>query len=216
MASTPKTPKKRVAKKTGSAAAKSAVVDQPKTIEKIVKDKDIKEKPEVKEHKIEVKEAKNEKIEIKEHKDKPEAKEHKIEGKENKELKIEGKEHGKVEKFEIKEHKFEKLEKEHGKEGGKIEIKDGGKENVKIEVKEHPKENFKEVIDKNTPENPKDLVENPGKPIDTGDPAINAGLAQRVANLEGQLATFISGANRPDLSTGALKNEAPAAKPKKK
>lgn len=201
MASTPKTPKKRVAKKTGTAAAKSAVVDMPKTIEKIVKDKDFKEKPEVKEHKIEVKEAKNEKIEIKEHKEKPEIKEH-----------------GKVEKVEVKEHKFEKLEKEHGKEGGKIEIKDGGKENLKIEVKEHPKENFKEVIDKNTPENPKDLVEGGGGPrIDPGDPAIAAGLAQRVANLEGQLATFISGANRPDLSTGALKNEAPqAGKGKKK
>jgi hypothetical protein len=207
MASTPKTPKKRVAKKTGPAAAKSAVVDAPKTIEKIVKDKDIKEKPEVKEHKIEAKEAKNEKIEIKEHKNE------KIEIKEKPEIK----EHGKVEKFEIKEHKIEKLEKEHGKEGGKIEIKDGGKENLKIEVKEHPKENFKEVIDKNTPENPKDLVENPGGPIDTGDPAVSAGLAQRVANLEGQLATFISNANRPDLSTGALKNEAaPAAKPRKR
>jgi hypothetical protein len=207
MASTPKTPKKRVAKKTPSAAAKSAVVDAPKTIEKLVKDKDHKEKPEVKEHKIEVKEAKHEKIEVKEH-----TKE-KIEIKEKPEIK----EHGKIEKNEIKEHKFEKLEKEHGKEGGKIETKDGGKENVKIEVKEHPKENFKDVIDKNTPENPKDLVENPGRPIDQGDPAVNAGLAQRVANLEGQLATFISNANRPDLSTGALKNEAtPKSKPKKK
>jgi hypothetical protein len=211
MASTPKTPKKRVAKKTGPAAAKSAVVDAPKTIEKIVKDKDIKEKPEIKEHKIEVKEAKQENKELK-----FEGKEHKNEKIEIKE-KPEIKEHGKVEKFEIKEHKIEKLEKEHGKEGGKIEIKDGGKENVKIEVKEHPKENFKEVIDKNTPENPKDLVENPGRPIDTGDPAVSTDLAQRVANLEGQLATFISGANRPDLSTGALKNEAaPAAKPKKR
>jgi hypothetical protein len=208
MASTPKTPKKRVAKKTAPAAAKSAVVDAPKTIEKIVKDKDHKEKLEVKEQKIEVKEAKNEKIEIKEHKNE------KIEIKEKPEIK----EHGKVEKFEVKEHKIEKLEKEHGKEGGKIEIKDGGKENLKIEVKEHPKENFKEVIDKNTPENPKDLVEGGGPVrVDPGDPALTAGLAQRVANLEGQLATFISGANRPDLSTGALKNEAaPAARPKKK
>jgi hypothetical protein len=200
MASTPKTPKKRVAKKTASAAAKSAVADAPKTIEKIVKDKDHKEKPEIKEHKIE-------KFEIKEH-----TKE-KIEIKEKPEIK----EHGKIEKIEIKEHKFEKLEKEHGKEGGKIETKEGGKENVKIEVKEHPKENFKDVIDKNTPENPKDLVENPGRPIDQGDPAILEGLAQRVANLEGQLATFISSANRPDLSTGALKNEAaPTSKPRKK
>ena len=57
-------PPRSVAKKT-SAAAKSAVVDAPKTIEKIVKDKDHKEKLEVKEQKIELKEAKNEKIEIK-------------------------------------------------------------------------------------------------------------------------------------------------------
>jgi hypothetical protein len=213
MASTPKTPKKRVAKKTAPATAKSAVVDATKTIEKIIKDKDHKEKPEVKEHKIELKEHKNE---VKEHKnEKIEIKEHtkeKIEIKEKPEIK----EHGKIEKNEIKEHKFEKLEKEHGKEGGKIETKDGGKENVKIEIKEQLKEHTKDVIDKLIPENPKDLVENPGRPVDTGDPAVNADLAQRVANLEGQLATFISNANRPDLSTGALKNEAAPAKPKKK
>jgi hypothetical protein len=52
------------------------------------------------------------------------------------------------------------------------------------------------------------LVEGGGPvQIDPGDPAISAGLAQRVANLEGKFATFISGENRPDLSAGALKNE---------
>jgi hypothetical protein len=212
MASTPKTPKKRVAKKTGPAKQVDKKVEikeikEPKEKDKEIKEKDFKdvskdhkEKPEVKEHKIEVKEAKQENKELK-----FEGKEHKNEKIEIKE-KPEIKEHMKAEKLESKELKIEKIEgKEHGKDGGKIEIKD-------------QKENFKEVIDKNTPENPKDLVEGGGGPvIDPGDPVISAGLAQRVANLEGQLATFISNANRPDLSSGALKNEAPqAGKPKKK
>jgi hypothetical protein len=50
-------------------------------------------------------------------------------------------------------------------------------------------------------------VESPLGPGNIGDPAISASVEQRLATLEGKVATFIPDSSRPDLRTGALKNE---------
>jgi len=137
------------------------------------------EKPEFKEHK-DVKHEKIEKNEIKEHKDAKQEKLEKNEAKEHKDAK-----HEKIEKNEIKEHKdakHEKLEKPEFKEFSKFESpeKQIGKE-----------------------KDGKEIVEGPiGKP---GDP-----IEQRLAALEqavGNMQHFITSAQRPDLSRGALTGE---------
>lgn len=148
--------------------------------------KDLKDgKVEIKEHKVETKELKAESKELKDAKN---------ESKDTKDHKIELKEH-KVEKSEVKEHKIEKSE-----------VKEQKVE--KIEVKEHKVE--KSEVDVG----PKVIGDNPKiSDVPPFNPPINPvgqGLEARVAQLEasiGQLTTFITGAMRPDLSTGALKQE---------
>jgi colicin import membrane protein len=161
-------------------------VPEPKPIEKI--------KPE-KESKLEHKEVKIEKIEIKEHKDLKQEKLEKNEAKEHKDAKQE-----KLEKNEAKEHKDaknEKLEKNEFKEHKdakheKVE-KIESKEIAKIEVGEKPQGKEKDG---------KEIFEGPGNP---GDP-----VEQRLAALEQSVAGmqhFITSAQRPDLSQGALSGE---------
>jgi hypothetical protein len=114
---------------------------------------------------------------------------------------------GKREKIEIKEGKREKIEiKEQ-----KIEIKEGKRE--KIEIKEQKIEKVERPEWEKPPASewdPKGIVENP---IDLPGGGLRppfGGLEERLAALEaavGQMATFITGAQRPDLSAGALVNE---------
>jgi hypothetical protein len=137
------------------------------------------EKPEFKEHK-DLKNEKLEKNEAKEHKDAKHEKAEKNEAKEHKDAK-----HEKLEKNELKEHKDAKLEKAE---------KNEAKELAKLESpeKQLPKEkDGKEIV-----EGP---IVNPDDPI-----------AQRLAALEQQVANlqhFITSAQRPDLSRGALSEE---------
>jgi len=118
----------------------------------------------------------------------------------------------KIEKHELKDHKIEKFEhKEHKFE--KHEIKD-----FKVEIFE--KASQKELIpEKPLLENdPKGIVENPQFPGGEVDPAKRAPLFpgsgtadERLAKLEEvvtKLTHFIGVDLRPDLSAGALKNEA--------
>ncbi len=155
---------------------------------------------------------------------KPE-KEHKLEIKEHK---LEGKE--KIEKNEIKEHKLEIKEKEH-----KLEVKEKVE---KLEKEKHDGKEFKAEFEKQAkhekeikvefeknPKHEKELekpiVEKGGKEIAEGDPATHAGdpaagldpatlLAHADALVAAgqQLRHFIEQSQRPDLSGGALKNEA--------
>jgi hypothetical protein len=148
-----------------------------------------KEKPEIKEHKLEKSEIKEkEKPEIKEHKlekseikEKPEIKEHKLEKPEIKEK----------EKPEIKEHKLEKSE---------------IKEKEKIELSEHKNAKSEVDIGPKITDVPPKLAEIPPTPINPGGQGLEARLGQLEATV-GQLATFITAAMRPDLSGGALRQE---------
>jgi len=137
------------------------------------------EKPEFKEHK-DLKQEKIEKNEAKEHKDAKHEKNEKNEFKEHKDAKVE-----KLEKNEIKEHKdakHEKHEKNESKEISKLEFPE----------KQIPKEkDGKEIF-----EGPQG---NPGDPIEQR----MAALEQNLANLQ----HFITSAQRPDLSRGALSGE---------
>jgi hypothetical protein len=156
-------------------------------------------RPKLADKKLELKEAKIEKIEAKEHKDfkqekleKNEAKEHKDakhekveknEAKEHKDAKVE-----KVEKNELKEHKDAKLE--------KVE-KNEVKEFSKLEQGEKPQGKEKDG---------KEIFEGPG--TNPGDP-----VEQRIATLEQSVASlqhFITTNQRPDLSQGALSGETDA------
>jgi hypothetical protein len=85
----------------------------------------------------------------------------------------------------FKDHKEQKDQKEH-----KDQIKE------KPETKEFQKE-FDQI---GRPESPLGQV-NPG------DPAIRPDIEQRLAALEGKVATFIPDSSRPDLRAGTLKNE---------
>jgi hypothetical protein len=163
----------------------------PKPIEKIRAETKESLKAEQKDFKLE----KVEKIEAKEHKDLKQEKIEKNEAKEHKDSK-----HEKVEKNEAKEHKdskSEKLEKNELKEH-----KDAKHEKVeKLEAKEiskieHPEKQVGKEKDG------KEIAEGPGNP---GDP-----IEQRVGALEQNVATmqhFITSAQRPDLSQGALSGE---------
>jgi hypothetical protein len=137
------------------------------------------EKPEFKEHK-DLKNEKLEKNEAKEHKDAKHEKAEKNEAKEHKDAK-----HEKLEKNELKEHKdakHEKLEKNEAKELAKPEFPE----------KQIPKEkDGKEIFEGPQP--------TPGDPIEQR----LAALEQSVANLQ----HFITSAQRPDLSRGALSEE---------
>ncbi|MBV9782399.1 MAG: hypothetical protein JO264_01130 [Acidisphaera sp.] len=133
--------------------------------------------------KVEAKEAKLEKIEIKEQK--LEVKEHK-DSKIEKLEKNEAKEHKdakveKAEKNEAKEHKDAKLEKIEHKEIGKLE---------------HPEKTVGKEKDG------KEIVEQGGNPGDPVELRLSA-LEQSVASLQ----HFITSAQRPDLSRGALSGE---------
>ena len=138
--------------------------------------------------KVETKDFKQEKIEkneAKEHKDTKNEKLEKNEAKEHKDAKNE-----KLEKNELKEHKDAKHEKVE-----KIEIKELGKEVAKIEQAE--KQLVKEKEGKELVDGP---VTNPGDPVEQ---RVSA-LEQSVANMQ----HFITSAQRPDLSQGALSREA--------
>ena len=105
----------------------------------------------------------------------------------------------KVEKLEIKERKLEKLE-------------------IKERIKDHKPEKFeiegKFRISDIDPKPPREGGD-PFQPIDPGRPPISGpagpgGLEERLSQLEamvGQLTTFISGEQRPDLGGGALLHE---------
>jgi cobalamin biosynthesis protein CobT len=92
----------------------------------------------------------------------------------------------------FKDHKEQKDQKEH---------KDQIKEH-KDQIKEKPetKEFQKEFDQIGRPESPLGQV-------NLGDPAIRPDIEQRLAALEGKVATFIPDSSRPDLRAGALKNE---------
>jgi hypothetical protein len=129
-----------------------------------------------------LKDLKDGKVEIKEHK--PEAKELKDAKNESKDTK----DH-KSEAKDLKDHKWETKE--------KFEIKEHKAEKAEVDVGPKP------IID-----NPK-ISDGPGPIINPINP-VGQGLDARVTQLEatvGQLATFITGAMRPDLSAGALKQE---------
>jgi hypothetical protein len=166
--------------------------DAPKPLEKLrietkesfkTEQKDFKlekvEKIEAKEHK-DLKQEKIEKNEAKEHKDSKHEKVEKNEAKEHKDAKNE-----KLEKNELKEHKdakHEKIEKLEAKEISKIE---------------HPEKQIGKEKDG------KEIFEGPG--TNPGDP-----IEQRIGALEQNVATmqhFITSAQRPDLSQGALSGE---------
>jgi hypothetical protein len=138
-------------------------------------------KVEVKEHKIETKELKAEVKELKDAKNESkDTKDHKTEAKDAKDHKVETKE--KIESKDLKDHKVEV--KEHKVEKSEIDI------GPKV-IGDNPK--ISDVPPFNPPINP-----------------VGQGLEARVAQLEasiGQITTFITEAMRPDLSTGALKQE---------
>ena len=121
------------------------------------------------------------------------------------------------EKIEVKEHKEFKDKIEVKEHKDKLEIKEQ-KDRIKDwkekEFKEHKPEKFevegKPILDTKLLENPIDPID----PVRPGIPAPGASattdVGQRIAALEalvGQLAAFITSAERPDLSTGALSNE---------
>jgi hypothetical protein len=140
-------------------------------------------RPKLADKKLELKEAKIEKIEAKEHKDFKQEKLEKNEAKEHKDAK-----HEKVEKNEAKEHKDAKLE--------KVE-KNEVKEFSKLEQGEKPQGKEKDG---------KEIFEGPG--TNPGDP-----VEQRIATLEQSVASlqhFITTNQRPDLSQGALSGETDA------
>jgi hypothetical protein len=118
---------------------------------------------------------------------KHEAKEHKIE-------KIEIKEH-KLEKFEIKEHKLEKFEHKELK----IEAKELKPEKEKLEIKEHKPELEKaQVIEGPLPPGPESVES-------------REALLRHAETLEEsarQIRHFIDQGERPDLSRGALGDDA--------
>jgi hypothetical protein len=156
------------------------------TTEKKVEFKEVKE---IKEFKVE-KNEKIEKSEFKELKDNKQEKIEKNENKEHKDAKIE-----KLEKNEAKEHKDaknEKLEKNEFKEH-----KDAKHEKIeKPEVKEF----FEKPIGK----------EKDGKEIAEGPQGPGGPVEQRLAMLEQSVTSmqhFITSAQRPDLSRGALAGE---------
>lgn len=84
---------------------------------------------------------------------------------------------------EYKEHKDYKDPKDH-----KLEFKDH-----KPELKDQQKDLDKQSL--------------PLGPVNPGDPATRPDIEQRLAALEGKVATFIRDSSRPDLRAGALKNE---------
>ena len=200
MADTPNTPAAN-----DPAAHKKSEFKDFKEIEKQpkveLKDfKEIEKHPKVefeKDHKAEIKdikEAKIEKIEVKEHKDTKIEKLEKNENKEHKDAKNE-----KSEKNEIKEHK-------EGAKNEQKEFKVEQKETFKIESPEKPigkEKDGKEIVETGNGD--------PGSPVE-----------QRLASLEQNVAGlqhFISTGQRPDLSRGALTGEpgggaAPAPKGK--
>jgi hypothetical protein len=84
---------------------------------------------------------------------------------------------------EYKEHKDYKDPKDH-----KLEFKEH-----KPELKDQQKDLDKQNL--------------PLGPVNPGDPATRPDIEQRLAALEGKVATFIRDSSRPDLRAGALKNE---------
>ena len=173
---------------TRDTAAAGEPTPQPKSVEKKVEFKEIKE------IKIE-KNEKTEKSELKEFKDHKHEKLEKNENKEHKDAK-----HEKLEKNEAKEHKDaknEKLEKNELKEH-----KDAKHE--KLEKLEH-----KEIAKIENPEKPTGK-EKDGKEIVEGPQGPGGPVEQRLALLEQSVASlqhFITSAQRPDLSRGALSSE---------
>jgi hypothetical protein len=173
-----------------SGAPEATPPEAAKTAEKKIEFKEIKE---IKEIKVE----KNEKVEKAEFKEFKDHKHEKLEKNENKEHK--DAKHEKIEKNEIKEHKdakHEKLEKNELKEH-----KDAKHEKIeKLEAKEIAEKPVgKEKDGKEIAEGPQD----PGGPIE-----------QRLAMLERSMASlqhFITSAQRPDLSRGALSAEPDAS-----
>jgi hypothetical protein len=199
MASNPKDPKAETAAATGAGAAAPIKKNEAKDI------KEPKEKNEVKDFKEpkekDGKDSKDHKDQ-KEHKDQKDQKEHK-EHKDQKDQK-DTKEHK-----ETKDHKEQKDHKDHIKEH-KWELKDQQKDIDKQAVKPEKdieKQAIKPEFEKIEPEHPKDLVEGQLGPGNIVDPAFRANVEQRLATLEGKVATFIPDSSRPDLRMGALKNE---------
>ncbi|HEU0316143.1 MAG TPA: hypothetical protein VFR49_02370, partial [Solirubrobacteraceae bacterium] len=144
-------------------------------------------KPE-KEHKLEIKEIKETKLEVKEKIEKPEKEKH-----DGKEFKAELEKHPKLEK-----------EKHDAKE-------------IKVELEKHPKVEFEKL----PKEAEKPIVEKGGKEVAEGDPATHGGdpaagldTATLLAHADAlvasgqQLRHFIEQSQRPDLTGGALTNEA--------
>jgi len=142
--------------------------------------------------KVIIKDLKDHKVEVKEHKaEAKELKDAKNESKDTKDQKSEAKD--------LKDHKVETKEKIESKDlkDHKLEVKEQKVEKAEVDV------GPKSIID-----NPK-ISDGPGPVINPVNPG-GQGLEARIAQLEatvGQLATFITGAMRPDLSAGALKQE---------
>jgi hypothetical protein len=188
MASNPKDPKAETAAATGAAAVaphiKGDKTSKDKEKEK-EKDGGVKEPKEGKEKEKEKDKEWAEKsplLDQKLQKDTKDTKDHK-------------------EQKDFKDHKEQKDFKEHKEQKDQKEHKDQIKEH-KDQIKEKPetKEFQKEFDQIGRPESPLGQV-NPG------DPAIRPDIEQRLAALEGKVATFIPDSSRPDLRAGALKNE---------
>lgn len=184
MASKPKDPKAKTATASGARAVAPPKKNEAKDL-KEPKDKDKDKDKEKEKDKDKEKEIAKDFKDQKEYKDPKDSKEQK--DKEHKEQKDQ------KDQKETKDHKEQKDSKDQSKEH-------------KSELKDHTKD-FDRQLDKIAPENPKDLVESPLGQVNIGDPAIRASIEQRLATLEGKVATFIPDSSRPDLRTGALKNE---------